>query len=370
VTHNARSHRLDLAAKLAQRSVAPSVAAVASGARLPAPLVVELDPTSYCDLACPECISAPLLQKGRFARDRLLALGDELVDAGVRAVILIGGGEPLLHPAIGDLITKLSTGGIRVGITTNGTQIGRYLDVIAHHADWTRVSVDAATPEMYKLIRPHRGHRDVFNDIITQMRQLASRKRGDLGYSYLMLSRTHSSTTQVITNVSEIFAAATLAKDIGCDYFELKPEYDLHHFVLRQPQSVMDELHAQLDNLATLVDRSFAVLIPQSLRDVSSCSDAQQPKEYQKCPVAELRTLVTPTGAYICPYHRGNPAANYGDPTSVDFGTLWSGTARQQVLTQIVPADDCSFHCIRHVSNLQILQGTDIDLVDDYDLFI
>jgi len=30
-------------------------------------------------------------------------LGIELKEAGVKALILIGGGEPLMHPVIGDL---------------------------------------------------------------------------------------------------------------------------------------------------------------------------------------------------------------------------------------------------------------------------
>ena len=37
------------------------------------------------------------MRGGRFS-DELLELGSELIEADVRAVILIGGGEPLAHP--------------------------------------------------------------------------------------------------------------------------------------------------------------------------------------------------------------------------------------------------------------------------------
>ena len=58
------------------------------------PLVVELDPTAACDLACLGCISEDLTSVGnRFTDDRLLRLGEEFIECGVKAVILIGGGE-------------------------------------------------------------------------------------------------------------------------------------------------------------------------------------------------------------------------------------------------------------------------------------
>ena len=84
--------RLDLTAKLYQPGIYDIVAKVASGGRSKAPVVVDLDPTSFCDLACPECISGKLLNKGRFTRERLGSLAEELVSMGIKAVILIGGG--------------------------------------------------------------------------------------------------------------------------------------------------------------------------------------------------------------------------------------------------------------------------------------
>ena len=60
------------------------------------PLVVELDPTTACNLACHGCISASLLNQGGFKRERIKELAKEFVEVGVKAVVLIGGGEPCL----------------------------------------------------------------------------------------------------------------------------------------------------------------------------------------------------------------------------------------------------------------------------------
>jgi hypothetical protein len=76
--------RLDLTAKLHQPGIYDVVTKVAQDERSKAPVVVDLDPTSFCDLACPECISGKLLNQGRFTRERLGSLAEELVSMGSR----------------------------------------------------------------------------------------------------------------------------------------------------------------------------------------------------------------------------------------------------------------------------------------------
>lgn len=348
-----RDPRLDLAGKLHQPWLAKQLESIANGAWTAGPVVVELDPTSFCDLACPECISSSLLQQGKFTSERLLELCDELVDAGVLAVILIGGGEPLIHPAIGEVIRRLAAGGISIGLTTNGTQIMRHVDVIAEHVTWTRVSVDAATRETYGLIRPHRGGRTVFDDVVRGMECLAARKRGELGYSFLLVTRRAADGTVRTTNVQDVLPAARLAREIGCDYFEVKPEYDQRHYLLAQPPEVLSRLRRDLVELETLETEGFSVVTPTTLGDVVDERARDQPKEYSHCPSTDLRTLLTPTGAYACPYHRGNPDARYGDPVTTSFAELWSGDQRQA--KNVDPRVSCRFHCIRHESNLEIL---------------
>jgi hypothetical protein len=257
--------RLDLEGKLFQASLWPAVSAAARGEGLRAPLVVELDPTSFCDMACPECISIDLLNQTRFPRHRLLSLASEFVERGVRAVILIGGGEPLLHNAIGDVIRVLGEAGVAVGLTTNGTMIHRHLDAIARFVSWTRVSVDAGTAECLERFRPHRSGRNVFERVIGNMRQLAEVKTGSLGYSFLLVARTGADGTVVESNFADVATAGVLARDIGCDYFEVKPAYDLGHFLVAQPPALGQLLADQLGRVRELASDGFEVIAPRTL---------------------------------------------------------------------------------------------------------
>jgi hypothetical protein len=346
--------RLDLRNKLLQPELRAAVAAVQRGDRVPAPVVVELDPTSFCDSACPECISQHILGTTRFTRERLSTLALELVEAGVRAVVLIGGGEPLAHLGIDDLMDDLDQGGLQVGLTTSGTLLLQHEAVVARSVTWTRISLDAATPASYLTLRPHRSGRNYFDTVLRGVASLAASARvGSVGISFVIIGRPDS---PPFSNIPEISAAGQLARDLGCDYFEVKPAYDLAHFLVPLDEGELLSLQQQLDDVAALATPSFEVISPVTLSAILD-SQAAEPKGYQTCRVAELRTLVTSSGAYVCPYHRSNPLAHYGDPVTTSFSELWNGLERQRVKQGLNPNRDCTFHCVRHNSNLVLLDA-------------
>jgi sulfatase maturation enzyme AslB (radical SAM superfamily) len=361
---------LDLVGKLYQKSIYPDVHTVARGQRLSAPLVVDLDPTTLCDLACPECISSNVLHSGQFGRDRMVELAGELARTSVRAVILIGGGEPLLHRSIPEIIDVLSGAGIELGLVTNGTQIGRHLDRLADKLSWVRVSVDAGSAETYDLFRPSRRKTSVFPLIIENMSRLAERKRGRLGYSFLLMQRLDPDGRVRESNYHEVYQAGELAKRIGCDYFEVKAMLDEHHYTVNQAAEHVAMVEDQLAQLRPLEDDTFHILYSSNWSAVRRGSDPVEPKEYARCAVTELRTTVTPNGVFACPYHRGNPKARLGDVASTPFAKMWA----EADTSVIDPRTDCQFVCARHSTNLAVEAiGRDSEpaaLVDDYDPFL
>lgn len=365
------SKNLDLVDKLYQRSVMPSVKEVARGNRLKSPLVVDLDPTTFCDLSCPECISKNLLNNGQLMQDRIIDLANELVESSVKAVILIGGGEPLMHKSIGKVMSVLSGAGVHVGLVTNGTLIHRYHQEIAECVSWIRVSIDAATPETHSAFRPSGRPASVFPAIISNMRALAKEKKGKLGYSFLLMYRQGPNGEITASNYDELFQAGKLAKDIGCDYFEVKAAFDEGHFILYTPDHLLRSAREQYAALQELEDDNFRILHSSTFTSLMERRNRVQHKDYDRCLTTELRTTVTPTGVYVCPYHRGNLLAKVGDIKNQSFQSMWS-QANGGIIN---PKLHCNFHCARHNTNLEIakLAHSDIDdknLVDDFDFFI
>src|SRR3990167_288149 len=251
---------LQLSKKLRQVSVVERIAEIKAGKR-PAPWVVELDPPSACNLACHGCISADLLNQGGFTRERLVSLAHEIVEAGVKAFILIGGGEPMAHPSFGDIVNIFGEGGVHVGVTTNGTLINRYQEPLAKWAQWVRVSMDAGTTQTYGHFRPAPNGVSMFSKVIENMTAYSKVKTGKLGYSFLILSDFKDG--QVVkTNVGDIYEAGRVAKEAGCDYIEVKASYDMQHFLIGQPRDVVFRAKKKIAALGDWAEKticSFAI---------------------------------------------------------------------------------------------------------------
>ena len=90
-----------------------------------------------------------------------------------------------------------------------------------------------------------------------------------------------------------------------------------------------------------------------------------------------MRTVLSPSGAYVCPYHRGNSNLKIGDPTVESFKDIWYGKTREEIMKKLDPRKHCEFHCIRHKTNqeLEKLDRMDgdfknIKISENFDRFI
>lgn len=376
------SETMRLSDKLYQRAVLERIEGTdwIEGNR--APFVVELDPTAACDLACPGCISEDLIALGnRFTDERLMEIGREFIDVGVKAVILIGGGEPLAHRRIGEFIELMGTNDIHIGITTNGSFIDRHLQAISRYSKWTRVSMDAATEKMFSVLRPTKAKNapNKFGKIVDNMRALSKVKTGKLGFSFLIQTPADG---VGVSNIGEIYDAAKLARDIGCDYFEVKPTYQfrggIDHALMRHDPGHMQAAAVEINRLDELETESFRIIYAINLRaSLDGGFELGQPKDYKVCPSTHLRTTVTPTGVFVCPYWRGKEHMKIGDVVSQKFQEVWSGDQREMVMARLDASRDCGFHCLRHKTNQiayevkrKLGNGATLPDVEEFDRFI
>ena len=370
-----KQRALSLEEKLNQNGVKERIKSTFIKKEKTGPWVIELDPTTACNLACHDCISANLLNQGGIDPKRLLKLAEEFKDIGVKAVVLIGGGEPMAHKEFGNLVKAFAEKDIHIGVTTNGTLMKKYMDVCLEYLSWLRVSVDAGSPEVFNQFRPHASGRSQFDLVINNMKELGQRKKGIMGYSFLLLSKFDKSGKLENTNAVDIEKAGNIAKDIGCDYFEVKPAFDLMHYLQSQDTKVTDIANKQLAAIKKLNSGTFQVIAPYTL-DEALKGVAVQPKEYERCLVQDLRTVVSPSGVYVCPYHRGNLNMRIGDITKQSFKEIWHSQKRKEVRDRVNPKNHCGFHCIRDGSNKfleKIISGEealDKNKANNYDRFI
>jgi MoaA/NifB/PqqE/SkfB family radical SAM enzyme len=359
------SEEMNLVKKLKTKDVLERINAIEfDGSSIVGPYVVELDPTAACDMACPGCISEDIISiGGRFSNSRLIELPDEFKAAGVKAVILIGGGEPLTHPKVGEFITMSAERDIQIGITTNGTLIHKYLDEIAEHSSWTRVSMDAGTQITFDKLRPTKTGKSAFNKIVENMTSLGKIKKGLMGYSYLLQSPADGE--GVIANLEDMHKACKLAKEIGCDYFEVKPSYawrgDIPHALMVHEKSFLEKALEELESADFKI--LHAINLKYSLKGVQS----PQIKDYKTCPSAQLRTLITPKGVYVCPYWRGKNNFKIGDVNQNTLADVWRSDEKKKTMSNLDPSEQCNFHCLRHDTNMASFKIKEMLLNGDLD---
>ncbi|MEZ4484576.1 MAG: radical SAM protein [Syntrophotaleaceae bacterium] len=203
---------------------------IVRGGAIPQPALVTIDPINKCNLKCAWCNTEYLLQKNHrmLSRDTLMDIADFLPSwqgspkwpAGVEAICIAGGGEPLLHPDIGPFIDQVVANGIEVGVITNGSNMAKLIEPLSK-CTWVGVSVDAGTAATFQRLKQV----DYFQRILDNIRQLTSyaathdcrlgRAGAGAGVSYKYLLTPD--------NIDDIVPAARLAKELGCTSFHLRP---------------------------------------------------------------------------------------------------------------------------------------------------
>src|SRR5246500_565497 len=111
------------------------------------PLLAHLIPVRRCNLACEYCnefddFSKPVPAETMFQRvDKLAELGT--------SVITISGGEPLLHPELDVIITRIRKHGMIAGLITNGYLLTpeRIQRLNRAGLEWLQISIDNVTPD-------------------------------------------------------------------------------------------------------------------------------------------------------------------------------------------------------------------------------
>ena len=98
-----------------------------------------------CNLACQHCysISADIDFPGELSTPEIYATMDDLKAFGV-PVLILSGGEPLLHPDIFEISRRAKAMGFYVGLSTNGTLIDAALlpQIAAVGYDYVGISLD------------------------------------------------------------------------------------------------------------------------------------------------------------------------------------------------------------------------------------
>ena len=308
----------------------PKVLQVVNG-QIPVPAVAEVFITNHCDFHCPHCRFKAVhgTQEDHMSLAVFDSLLDELSSRGVSHLELSGGGEPLDHPLIAEILAVIAARNFRVGLITNGYKLVERPELIAYVlpvADWIRFSIDAFSDPTYSVVHGRKlaeyGRlRDTIRSITCTGRQVPA-----IGAKMLISA----------LNRDDALLAAPAALDLGARYLQLKfLGAPLEHVL--PAEQISDVSVALRDQLRTFNHDGLTVeFLPPYAGELTS----------DPCLMTYLHPVVDWDGAiYICPFfeHRKN-THSIGNIRHGGFFRWWADPRHHQVFADIDP-NTCVPNC-------------------------
>jgi len=274
------------------------------------PVSINLDLTTACNYYCDHCIDLGMINNGRRLKfGNIKSLVSHWVEEGLRSVIIIGGGEPILHSDFKKIIAFLKSKEVQIGIATNGSRVAMLLRVanILDERDWIRLSLDAGSNDTFQRIHSPKmslNLEEILKDIKKMRNEYAQYQ---LGFSFLVLSGDQvANNRNLVDNIKEIPLAAKKAKEAGFSYFSVKP------FISPYPsrfteihKKYITQIRKEVELAKKLEDDTFRVVESFNLLALFNNLNEKLKKQPRICHAQFFRWVVTPDGIFNCPTWRG-----------------------------------------------------------------
>lgn len=322
-----------------------------------APVSINLDLTTACNYRCTHCIDWDILNtKHKHQYEELCDAMTLMRDRGMRSVILIGGGEPTLHPHFLDFVKHLKSLELQVAIVTNGSRGEQLLEAarVMDERDWIRLSLDSGSNDLF--IRMHqpvqkRVDLDEICGWIPRIKDANPAVR--VGFSYIIVwDGATRDDEKIHENIDEIVMAAQRAKDARFDYIAFKPVLERQEggAEVMDPEKAESELRSviglirrEVDRAKELEDERFSVYESINLRLLEEESWEDFARQPRTCHMQALRQVLTPTGLFNCPAHRGVAKAKLAGPEAYRDAEAAAKTGGE--LLRILDDFDASHEC-------------------------
>jgi MoaA/NifB/PqqE/SkfB family radical SAM enzyme len=299
------------------------------------PVCLYLETTNRCNLLCTTCPRT--FEALEPPADMSWELFTHIVDQFPRIarVVLHGVGEPMMVPALPRMIRYLKDRGTYVLFNTNGTLLTRRKgrELIDSGLDELRVSIDAAEPEAFKLVRG----RDMFGRIVRNIRAFRAVQR-ELGAEWPHVSLWLTGLKETIAQLNDF---VRLARDIDI------PEVYLQRLVyfpegegLARPESALfagrEDSEGRLIREAEALARELGISFNASGATDPSTSLAPQgeARPWSLCRRPWTLMYFTAHGraipCCIAPFSmRGYDSFTLGDATQQSLREIWNGSLYQ-----------------------------------------
>lgn len=313
------------------------------------PIHAEISPSIYCNQKCFFCYQDFRERNASLSRDVFLGLLKSFVKAGVKSVLLAGEGEPMVNKHTPEAIIYGAQLGLDMALNSNGVIMSREIaQGILPHLVWFRWSIMAANSEIYARIHGTSSKDlEIAKENIRMCVEIKKRQnlKVTLGIQQVLLTE----------NAEDVFNTAKLSKDLGVDYYVLKP-FSYHPLNEYKPTTDLYLTHQEeLRKAETLATKDFTVIIRWN-----TFVD-QGKRNYNQClGLPFLVQVAADGGVYSCCPFFGDERFLYGNLYKQSFEEILQSERRKEVIRYVVERvnvhKDCMTHCRHHNINKFVWQ--------------
>jgi MoaA/NifB/PqqE/SkfB family radical SAM enzyme len=252
-----------------------------------APIYVRVKPLNRCNHKCFWCVyhepEDSQMHKDMNAKDiipieKMREILKDFKEIGVQAVTYSGGGEPLMHPDIEEILEKTLEYGIALSTITNGQFLKGKVAELLTKAKWVRISIDYYDEESFVVSR--RIHKKWFQPILDNINNFSKIKDPDCDLSVNFIITKE--------NYKNIRKAAEMLKSSGVENIRFSPmwidNFNEYHAPIKD--WIINELHEIKKDLEC---QNFKVY--SSYKNEVFRPDIKR-RSYQKCYVMQYNPVV------------------------------------------------------------------------------
>ncbi len=257
-----------------------------------APLHMEISLTNVCNQHCTFCYIDWSHGKIQMNSSTVCQLVRDAKKIGIKSALIAGEGEPTVNKAYLDAIDTAGEVGLDIALNTNlvhvtSEEIQRFLPKLS----WMRVSFQSPNKSSYAAI--HRCPEFHFDKAVNNIKEAVRRKKQDnlevkIGIQQVLIDE----------NGGTVFDLASLAKELGVDYWVVKPchPHDLNKSGFKTIGDLVEKFKDQLIRAEKLTDSNFRAEVRWNF-----LKEAEQPRSYKQClGVPFIIQITSDGGVYTC----------------------------------------------------------------------
>jgi len=284
------------------------------------PVSVDLSLSNLCNQNCIWCYYRNYLESARVKLDkaRVIKLIDELSKLGIKGINFSGGGEPLTHPGLIDLMEYAHGKGIDVGLITNGVLLDELkCKRLSGISKFVRISLSSSTSMSYA--KYHQTPESSFQRLkknLGFLGRFALDTQALTGVLFLLEERTER----------ELLDTVAMVKDAGIKFIEIRSIKNTGVFTPGALKPNFKDLTCQA---AKLQGPDFKVII----RDELFRTGKDFGKSYKTCYIHEFVTSISAEGdVYLCCEFEGRKKFSFGNINKQGFEEIWLSDDRKRVV--------------------------------------